>query len=300
MALVAEARIDNLDELRRDLGSGSEQSTAELLIGAYLKWGEAFPDRIVGDFALVLWDARKNQLLACRDPFGVRPLFYRASRGTISLASRIEQILRTLPPRPALDDQMIVEHLLWRYKAADATFFREIRQVRPGHVLTATGSGIHLQRYWYPPARESSARLMSREDCNEEFRRLFSQSVARRLRSSSPVMIHVSGGLDSSAIAVVADRIARSGELPSLSLRGVAGLHPGLACDERTFIDAVARRIQFPIEHWDGTDVDPEDLQDPTIECPGGLPMIGGTKGDILIAQRHGATVILSGTAATS
>ena len=295
VALVADARIDNLDELRRDVGSGSEQSTAELLIGAYLKWGEAFPDRISGDFALVLWDARKDRLLACRDPFGVRPLFYRASRGSIALASGIEQILRTLSPHPALDDQMIVEHLLWRYKSADSTFFREIRQIRPGHVLTATGSGIHLQRYWYPPARASRATAMSREDCNEEFRRLFSQSVERRLRSSSPVMIHVSGGLDSSAIAVVANRIARSGELPSLSLRGVAGLHPGLACDERAFIDAVARQIQFPIEHWDGTDVDSSDLQDPTIECPGVLPMIGGTKGDVSIAQRHRAAVILSG-----
>lgn len=295
VALVADARIDNLDELRRALGSGSEQPTAEVLIRAYLKWGAAFPDRITGDFALVLWDAGKNQLLACRDPFGVRPLFYRASSGAISAASRIEQILRTLASRPALDDQMIVEHLLWRYKATDATFFREIRQVRPGHVLTATESGIRLERYWFPPARQSSAKGMSREDCSGEVRRLFSQSVQRRLSSSSPVMIHVSGGLDSSAIAVVADRIARSGELPGLSLRGVAGLHAGLACDERTFIDAVARGIQFPIEHWDGNDVDSDDLRDPTIECPGGLPMIGGTKGDISIAQRRGARVILSG-----
>ena len=228
----------------------------------------------------------------------MRPLVYRVSSPGISIASQVEQLVGTLGDRPVLDDQMIVEHLLWRHKSVDGTFFRDIRRVPGGHVLSVTPSGVHVQRYWVPPTQSEGESSLRREDYLEEFRRLFVRSVERRLRSVAPVMIHVSGGLDSSSVAVVADGIARSGKLPAPAVRGISGAYPGLACDEQSFVDSVARQVGFPIYRWDATQSDPIDLVSPTVECPGGrLANVDGTKGDVTIALQHSAEVILSGTA---
>jgi asparagine synthase (glutamine-hydrolysing) len=295
VALVADARIDNVNEIRRSLDARPGSTIAELLVAAYFAWGETFPDKLVGDFALVLWDSRQQKLLAVRDPFGVRPLVYRAEREGIWIASGVEQILQTFEALPAFDDQMIVEHLLWRHRSRDATFFRDVRRVPAGHILIATPNRTSLRRYWLPPGLP--AETERREAYLEEFQRLFVQAVERRLRSRTPVMIHVSGGLDSSSVAVVADSIARAGTLPTPSIRGVAGIYPGLRCDERYFIEAVARQVGFPIQYWDATNSDPVDLVDPMLECPGGrIAHVGGTKGDVTIASERGAKVILSGT----
>jgi asparagine synthase (glutamine-hydrolysing) len=297
VVLVGAGRIDNLAELRLALGLGHQESPADLLIRAYTAWGVDFPARLTGDFALVLWDVERRRMLAVRDAFGITPLSYRASRQGLWIASGIEQILRTFESPPDLDDQMIVEYLLWRFKASDATFFREIRQIPAGHLLVADSSEIRIERYWVPPLQEPrSHRLGKREAYYEEFQRLFVQSVERRLQPKGSVIVHVSGGLDSSSVAAAADSLARRGSVPISSLRGAAGRFPGLPCDEEVFIDAVERHIDFPIERWDATEADSSDLIDPTIECPGGrITNIGGSDGDVAIANRTGASAILTG-----
>jgi asparagine synthase (glutamine-hydrolysing) len=108
-------------------------------------------------------------------------------------------------------------------------------------------------------------------------------------------MIQVSGGLDSSSIAGAADSLVRSGQLPAPSILGVAGHYPGLECDETEFIDAVARRSEFPIERWNATESEPSDLTDPKFDEPGRTASIDGTIGDIAIARAHSASVILTG-----
>jgi asparagine synthase (glutamine-hydrolysing) len=294
-ALVADARIDNLDDVRRALGAGPEATAAEVLVRGYLAWGDGLPDRLSGDFALVIWDERYRRLTAARDPFGVRPLAYRAAPGRIWVASQVDALLATFETRPALDDGMVVDYLLWRNSVGAATFFRDVRQVPPGHLVTATASGVEARRYFFPP-RRLAGRGESREDHAREFRRLFIQAVERRLRGPAPALVHVSGGLDSSAVAGAADALVRAGSLPAGSVRGAAGVYPGLACDERPYIDAVARKVSFPIDVWDATLAETADLTEPARECPDGrFAQVGGTRGDVAIAQARGARVILSG-----
>lgn len=297
LSIVADARIDNGRELAGELCLASDASVSELLANAYLTWEEGCAERLSGDFAFVLWDSRRQRLVAARDPFGVKPLYYRAFDDRFWITDRVSSLLETFEDPPLLDDRRVVEYLLGRYTPTEATFFKDIREIPPGIVLIATRFGVQHHRYGNPPAGPSSQGTIGRREYQQEFRRLFIQSVQRRLVSDKPVMIHVSGGLDSSAIAGAADFLSRAGALPAPTVVGLAALYPGLACDESLFIEAVARWITFPVQRWDGTQGDVSDLTDPHIAQPGiRASSWSGTTGDVTMARAHASSVILTGT----
>jgi asparagine synthase (glutamine-hydrolysing) len=296
--LVADARIDNLDDLRRSLDGASDEAIGHTLIRAYLAWGPSFADRLLGDFAIVLWDGNRRTLVAARDPFGVRPLFHASRDGRLWLASRVAPLLGTLPAQAsleaALDDEAVLQYVLWRYRMPSTSFYRNIREVPAGHVLVETSDARRVERYWRPPEPRGELERAGREEIFEELRALFRRAVERRLRSPAPVVVHVSGGLDSSAIAMAANELALAGRTPNVI--GASAVFPGLECDESAWIDAVANSVSFPIERWDGTRSDSIDLVDPLREGPGArIASTSGTSGDLEIAARHGATTILSG-----
>jgi asparagine synthase (glutamine-hydrolysing) len=298
LAIAADCRIDNRDELVAQLRLAPAASGPEIVARAYLAWGEDFPARLSGDFAIVLWDARQARLLVARDPFGVRPLFFAAQSQTISISSSVESLLRVVGGPPRLDEVRPIEYLLDRYASSDATFFREIREVPAGHLVVMSRAGRESRRYWRPIAATevSGVGAAKAGEYAEEHARLFIQAVRRRLVSQGPVAIHVSGGLDSTAIACAADVVHCSGGAPAPAIVGVAGLYPGLSCDESPFIGAVERHVSFPIESWDETLSDGADLTEPFQGEPGiRATFRGGTIGDLTIARAHGGTVILSG-----
>jgi asparagine synthase (glutamine-hydrolysing) len=228
----------------------------------------------------------------------MRPLFYRQRVGSLAVATSVEALLDTRAERTRFDERKIVEFLLGTYSSRDATFFRSVRELPGGHVLTDDGSKVQVTPYWRPWMAPRPPRSTTVE-AHAEYRHLFQEAVGERLRSPSPVLLHVSGGVDSSSIATVADVIHRSGNLPAPAVRGVASIHPGLTCDETPFIDAVARHISFPIDRWDGTvsAVSDPDLAAPALTRPGVRVLNrNGTLGDVEAARAHGAKVILTGT----
>ena len=296
IVLAGDARIDNLEDLRTGLRCERGERLAETLIRAYEAWGQAFADHLVGDFAIVLWDGRRRCAVAARDPFGVRPIFYRREGDRLWIASTVAALLPTVEGAPVLDEERVCEHLLWRYRSTEATFFRAIREVPPGFVLTATEGKTSVTRYWRPPAPRAELARDSPEELWSEVRRLFVQAVKRRLQSAHPVVVHVSGGLDSSSIAMAADMLWEEGSAGAPGIIGASQIFPGLACDEEPFIDAVAKAIRFPVEKWDGRRPNLVDLLDPAPEGPGcRMTSTSGQDGDVTIARELGADVILSG-----
>jgi asparagine synthase (glutamine-hydrolysing) len=222
-------------------------------------------------------------------------LVYRATDQGIWFGSHVDQLLQTYEGAPKPDDSAVVEYLLGRFRTTTATFFEGIKNVPPGHIFSTNGRRSETRRYWFP----NSAVLPlagSKAEYYAEVRRLLTQAVERCLSPHSPTLAHVSGGVDSSSIAVLAGQIARDQRLPTPAVIGVAGLFPGLACDEESFIAAVANTVPFPLERWNASDVSPIELEDPRVEGPGGRASFqGGSSGDLLLAQKHGARTILCG-----
>lgn len=244
LCLTADARVDNRAELISTLTAkgflrDASPTDADLILAAYQSWGEECPKHIVGDFAFAIWDARERKLFCARDPIGVRQLVYCQRNKTLFFGSRCASILTalgTIPPinRPFLQDMLAGQLGRW----IDETAYEGILRVPPSYALVATSDKVALQRHWILGA-QPAPRYKTDEEYIAHFRELFQDAVQARLRSVSPVGITLSGGLDSSSIAVMAERLIRSGKVsaPVRSYSFVFDQTP--SADEREYLDAV-------------------------------------------------------------
>ena len=270
LVLVADARIDNRNEVLARLGLGVRQNGSPVgdgavILAAYRRWGEACARELVGDFAFVIWDERERRLLAARDPMGMRGLHYREERDRLLFATEAEQIL-AVPEVPAkLFEPAVGAYLAGAWGPSHWSFFQGIAQLAPGHALSATPNGVRTWRYW---DIDPEARIRYRRDGEyaEHFRELFSEAVRSRLRSHRPVGIRLSGGTDSGSIAAAAGRIMdQGGPATTSEVRAYSSAFKKLpACDERHISDVLARHCGIPVTGIPGDDAWPvKSLLDP-------------------------------------
>ncbi|ESW85756.1 asparagine synthase [Mesorhizobium sp. LSJC285A00] len=240
LAITADCRLDNRDELLARLGiRDSSVADAVLLMRAYLRWGEACPEHLQGDFAFAIWDGERRQLFCVRDHFGVKPFYYHSSDRRFVFASEIGPILDAGGVDMRISEHQISGFLAGLPDNPQSTAYADIFRLPARHSLTVTGNQVVLRRYWQI---EPSPRPM-RSDTAEEFRHLFSQSVRNRMRGTPAVGAMLSGGLDSSSIACVAglqNAAQRKPRLPTFSLV----FEKGSPMDERPFIEAVLGQEQ--------------------------------------------------------
>jgi asparagine synthase (glutamine-hydrolysing) len=207
LVLVADLRIDNRDELAVDLalgGAAARLSDAGLLLAAFVRWGEGALDRIAGDFAFALWDARRRRMLLGRDPVGQRPLHYHRAKGFVAFAS-MPKGLHALPEIPyRVDGQAIAEFLAVVPSEESRSFFESVRQVPAGSMVEIAAGGVALHRYWNPkPPGSGTGR-----DHAEGLRHHLDEAVRSRLRGAGEqVGSHLSGGYDSAAVTATAARL---------------------------------------------------------------------------------------------
>lgn len=197
--------IYNMEELRlklRSLGHTLEtRSDVELILTAYLEWGEDCPRHLNGIFAFVIWDGKKQACFAARDRLGVKPFFYTKTKDNAFLfGSELKAILAHPEVEPVLDDQGLAEILVMGpARTPGCGVFKDIHELRPGQVLRYDRNGLKTWTYWELTSREHEDDL---ETTAEKVRELFRDAVKRQLVSDIPVGTMLSGGLDSSAIAV--------------------------------------------------------------------------------------------------
>jgi asparagine synthase (glutamine-hydrolysing) len=244
LALTADARIDNRDELIAALGlcrpSEPGIGDGELILRAYERWGERCPEKLVGDFAFAIWDRRAQILFCARDHFGVKPFYYYRSPRIFAFASEIKALL-CLPEVPRrLNETRVADYLVPMFEDKEITFYQDIFRSPPAHTMMVGREGVSLRAYWaLDPSRE--LRLGSDEEYAEAFREVFTEAVRCRLRSAYPVGSMLSGGLDSSSI-VCAARSLLSQE-GSRRLRTFSAIFDDIPeCDDRPFINAVLAR----------------------------------------------------------
>ncbi|WP_192251126.1 lasso peptide isopeptide bond-forming cyclase [Mesorhizobium silamurunense] len=241
LAITADCRLDNRDELLARLGIRDRPvADAMLLMRAYLKWGEACPTYLQGDFAFAIWDAERRALFCVRDHFGVKPFYYHSTARRFAFASEIGPLLTLDGVGRNLSEHQISGFLAGLPDDPQSTHYAEIFRLPARHTLTVTGSQVTLRRYWQI---EPSAKPL-RSDAAEEFRHLFSQSVQNRMRGTPSVGAMLSGGLDSSSIACVAGLQAAAAQKPKLKTFSLV-FEKGSSMDEQPFIDAVLDRYQL-------------------------------------------------------
>jgi asparagine synthase (glutamine-hydrolysing) len=208
--LAADVRLDNRDELAEALdvspAEAARLADAGLLMLALERWDEAALDRLVGDFAFAHWDPRRRRLLLARDHLGQRPLHFHRGDGFFAFAS-MPKGLHALPEIPiAPDAQAIADFLALMPETGSGSFFRGVERVEPGHLLLVRESGIETRKHWRPSLEP--LRLAGADEYAEALREHFDRAVSARLRGSrGRVAAHLSGGLDSAAVAATAARL---------------------------------------------------------------------------------------------
>lgn len=205
LVLIMDGRVDNWEELRRELlGRGAvlrDRSDAELVLRAYEVWGEACPDRIIGEYAFFIWDARQRRLFGARDAAGTRHFYYHAGKGWFGFASEIKGLLALECIEPRLNESRLLDYLVVEFDRDDeiGTFYQDIYRLPAGHAMSVTERSTKIWRYW-EPGNLSANHFASLDECAEAFLEQLRIAVKCRLRSIGPVGAMLSGGLDSSSI----------------------------------------------------------------------------------------------------
>ncbi len=193
------------DQLRAKGHPFTSRSDTEVVLRAYLEWGEEFAERVHGMFALALWDARRRKLVLARDRLGKKPLYYFAKGSRVVFGSELKALLAHGGVPRTLDPEALVQYLACEYVPAPATILLGVHKLPAAHLAVLDERGFRLRRYWDVPAPEPQRRVSSGEAAGELLR-LLDAAVAKRLVADVPVGVFLSGGIDSTSIAALAVR----------------------------------------------------------------------------------------------
>ncbi|MEU9115582.1 asparagine synthase (glutamine-hydrolyzing) [Streptomyces sp. NPDC048483] len=207
--------VYNYRELRAELTQLGHtfrtHSDTEVVLHAYLQWGEACAERLNGMYAFALWDPSTEQLFLIRDRMGIKPLYYHPTPDGVLFGSEPKAILAHPSVRPTVDAEGLAE-LITFTKTPGHAVYQGMYEVRPGHVVRVGRGGVTVKRYWALEAREHTDGL---DATVAHIRDLLDDIVARQLIADVPLCTLLSGGLDSSAItALSAKALAAAGSGP--------------------------------------------------------------------------------------
>ncbi|MBS6522048.1 MAG: asparagine synthase (glutamine-hydrolyzing) [Intestinimonas butyriciproducens] len=217
--IVYNGELYNTDALRRELSDQGYRfetsSDTEVLLTAYMAWGEEVPARLEGIYAFVIWDGVRNQFFACRDRFGVKPFFYAlADDGALVFGSELKALFQYPGLTPRMDAAGWCEVLgIGPARTSGCGVFSGVKELEPAHSMTISRGGVRKRRYW---SLESRPHTDDYEDTVLRVRELVTGAITRQLVSDVPLCTFLSGGLDSSVITAVAARDYQRRGLPAL------------------------------------------------------------------------------------
>ncbi len=240
---VFNGEIFNFVELRADLEKRGHRfrtrSDTEVIVHGYEEWGNAFLDRLNGQFAIAVWDARRRKLILARDRVGIRPLFHATlPDGTLLFGSEMKSLFAHPGLRPEIDPQGVNQAFTFWVTVPPRTVFRGVEELGPGEMLEVTPEGRKRARYWkhrFPDAGEPAGGTL--ESYAEGLRELVHDAVELQLRADVPVAAYLSGGLDSSILSALVKQ-RHNHELLTFSVAFRDG-----AYDERAYQEEMVRHL---------------------------------------------------------
>jgi asparagine synthase (glutamine-hydrolysing) len=218
VTLTWDGRLDNRDELISLLGLTRDDlhTDADLVLAVYERWDATGFAKLIGDWALALWDANKHALFLAKDFLGARPLFYTLEANRVTWCTVLDPLVLLSERTLQISECFVAGHLSG-FPASDLTPYVGINSVPASKFLQIDGKCLQTKEYWrFDPSNCIHHR--TDHDYERHFRHIFATAVRRRLRAASPVLAELSGGMDSSSIVCMADRLMARGnaEAPRL------------------------------------------------------------------------------------
>ena len=214
--IVYNGEVYNFREIREFLESQGHQfrseTDTEVILKAYLQWGIECLEKFVGMFSLAIWDSRKQKLYLARDRLGIKPLFYSFRDGNLLFASELKALMAFKSFNRDIDPDSIPLFLHYQYVPAPKTIFRNTYKLLPGHYLAFNGDDPTATRYWAPPD-EPQADLSTVDDEEQLLSRLdelLTEAVSLRLISDVPLGALLSGGIDSSMVVALMQKVSNA------------------------------------------------------------------------------------------
>ena len=201
--VVFNGEIYNFPELKSQLESLGHQfrtkCDTEVIVLGYKQWGDDVLNHLNGMFGLAIWDTRCKRLLVARDPFGIKPIYYRIDKGSVFFGSEIRPVIATSTEKPDVDPVSLNLFLRYRFTPSPKTVFKGVQKLAPGSRLIFE-KGQYRSELWYQFKPVPFSPMISENEAREELLRLYKLSVKRHLLSDVPVGLLLSGGIDSALL----------------------------------------------------------------------------------------------------
>lgn len=244
---VFNGEIYNFRELRSELAARGHrfatEGDTEVLVHGFEEYGEALPGRLEGMFAFAIFDTRSGSLFLARDRLGIKPLFYHRRPGGLVFASEAKAVLSAMDDAPRIDASAVLRHLIIGFRTTEGSMFRGVEELPPGGAMTAGPDGLVVRRYWRLDPQAAGTMDMPLDEAAGRVREALAEAVRSHMVSDVPVGLSLSGGLDSSALAVFMRRASPEG------LRAFT-MGYGLDDDEYPYARSVARGEGFELTEF--------------------------------------------------
>ena len=252
--IVHNGEIYNYLELKKDLvkmGHRFKSNTdTEVILHAYEEWGKNCLERFNGMWAFAIWDKRKKKFFCARDRFGIKPFYYYFNGRIFVFASEIKALLIHPNVPKEINEKIVYDYLaLGLLDHTEETFFKGIKQLKPSHYLTLNkNDGLRIQKYWDVKVNQDIGNFSTDiSDISCRFRELLEDSIRLRLRSDVPIGTCLSGGIDSSSIVCIANKLMFKDKIVDPELVGrkqktFTSCFENERFDERKFVDKVIKK----------------------------------------------------------
>ena len=210
--LVFNGEVYNFEALRKELKlegiSFETSSDSEVVLQSYIHWGIKCVDRFNGMFAFAVWDEKEKSLALFRDRIGIKPLYYFWDGNTFAFGSEIKSLTSFIATKE-WNAKAISEYFQLGFVPAPMTIYRDIHKFAQGHYMVLDQNGLDKREYWCLSDQLAKKTILDRVGAKKKLNRLIQNSIDLRLKSDVPYGVFLSGGIDSSTVAAIAQDRAK-------------------------------------------------------------------------------------------